>query len=47
MSCQRKKDIVDKLSASAYDMFWFSSKKRTGIIDLQNMVTKLLDIRCP
>ena len=44
---QRKKDIVDKLSASAYDIFWISSKKKIGIIDLQNMVTKLLDIRCP
>ena len=44
---QRKKDIVDKLSDSAYDIFWISSKKKIGIIDLQNMVTKLLDIRCP
>jgi len=44
---QRKKDIVDKLSASAYDISWISSKKRIGIMDLQKMVTKLLDIRCP
>ena len=44
---QKKKDIVDKLSDSAYDILWISSKKKIGIIDLQNMVTKLLDIRCP
>jgi len=41
---QRKKDIVDKLSASDSDIFWISSKKRIGIADLQNMVTKFLDI---
>ena len=44
---QRKKDIVDKLSSIAYDIFWISSKKKTGIIELQHTVTKLLDTKCP
>jgi len=43
---QRKKDIVEKLVVDACDVSWVSSKKNTGIADLQKIVAKSLGIRC-
>lgn len=40
----RKKDICAELAVDACDIFWVSSKKNSGIIDLQKIVAKLLDI---
>jgi len=43
---QRKKDVVAELVVDVCDISWVSSKKNTGIADLQNIVAKSLDTRC-
>jgi GTP-binding protein len=39
----RKKEIAGQLASDASDIFWVSSKKKSGIDALQKMVVKLLD----
>ena len=41
---EKKKEISVKLAVNAEEVFWVSSRKNLGIIDLQNMVGKLLQI---
>ncbi len=39
----RKNEIVGQLVIDAADIFWVSSKKKSQIEPLQNLVTKLLN----